>query len=263
MPDERVVAQWPGLISFWDFQEPPGRPRVAFGPQRYQLLERGSVPYAREGVFGPQSAQFGGGGWLEVPRAQGPALNIHGPDAQVTVVAWLKRTHAPGNACEAVAGVWNEHDRRQYCLFLNLGIHNSSQQVCAHVSATGGPTPGFRYCMEAAIGATHVPLDVWRCVAMSYDGTFARACLDGQLDARGDRNPARYPGGLFNAGPDGADFTVGAVARPERVDLIDGKPVASGHVQSNLFYGLLGGLAVFNRALPATEIDALADQIRG
>jgi len=148
-----------------------------------------------------------------------------------------------------------DNGKRQYCLFLNLGIWNSAEQVCAHVSSIGGATPGYRYCMDAAIGKTPVPFDQWECVGTTFDGTFARAHLNGKPDERGDRNPYRYEGGLFDGGPDGADFTVGAVARPERVDE---NRVPHGHAIANNFAGLLGGLAVFGRALTEDELAGLA-----
>jgi hypothetical protein len=250
------VQKTSGLISFWDFQG-EGPEHLAVGPGAYCLLSRGGdVPSieADGAPFGRRAMSFGSGAWLEVPRASGPLLDIHGPHAAVSLVAWIRRARNPSNACEAVAGMWNEHGKRQYCLFLNLGIHDSSQQVGAHISSIGGATPGFRYCMDAAIGSTPVPYDEWQCVAITYDGAYARSYLNGWLDKRGERNPYRYLGGIFNGGAQGADFTVGAVARPDRVEMENGQPVETGHVQSNLFYGLLGGLAVFDRALDLSEI---------
>ncbi len=250
----------PSLISFWNFQG-DGPDHAAMGSARYLLVERGgSVPVVEcEGApFGRRAVAFGAGAWLEVPRSECPALNLHGPEAEVTILAWIRRSRSPVGGCEAVAGMWNEHGRRQYCLFLNLGIHDSDQQVGAHVSSVGGPTPGYKYCMDAAIGATAVSFGEWHCVAMTYGGNSARGYLNGRLDERGTRNPYHYPGGLFDGGPLGADFTVGAVARPERVEMDNGRPVEIGHVQANLFHGLLGGLAVFARALTPGEIAELA-----
>ncbi len=155
--------------------------------------------------------------------------------------------------------MWNEHSKRQYCLFLNLRIKNSAEQVGAHISAIGSASPGEKYCMDAAIGATPVPLHVWQCVAITYDGTTARAYLNGRLDVRGDLNPYSYVGGIFDGGVDGADFTVGAVLRPEKVD--DGFQ-EHGSVFANQYYGLLGGLAVYRRALTADEIQKLSDARR-
>ena len=53
----------------------------------------------------------------------------------------------------------------------------------------------------------------------------------------------------------GADFTVGAVQRPE---IVDESFQDKGSIIGNPFYGLLGGLAVYDRALTAEEIRALA-----
>ncbi|GAT35258.1 concanavalin A-like lectin/glucanases superfamily protein [Terrimicrobium sacchariphilum] len=245
-----------GLVSFWDFQANDFG-HVAKGPCNYVLHPNGGrVPLVedRENPIGPLAAQFGSGAWLDIPRSECPRLNIHGSQASLSIIAWIKRETGPERGCEAISGMWNEHGLRQYCLFLNLGIHNSSQQVGAHVSSIGGPTPGARYCMDAAIGSTAVPFGEWQFVAMTYDGVYAAAYLNGQLDSRGERNPYHYPGGIFDGGKEGANFTVGAVARPERVVMRDGHPIEEGHVHANLFHGLVGGLAVFERALVPSEI---------
>jgi len=241
-----ALAGIPGLVCCWDFQEPTGAPRQSRGGHAYALQERnGPIERVADGVFGPFAARLNEGQWLVAPRTNCPALDLHGPAAQVTVVAWLKWNPQLRRGCEAVAGVWNETEKqRQYCLFLNLGIHNSRNQVCGHVSAIGGPTPGYRYCMDAAIGTNVVPRGVWQCVGFTYDGEFARAYLNGELDARPGLNPYRYAGGLFDGGPMGADFTVGGVSR-------------SGEM-GNWFAGTLGGLAVFQRALSDAEMRQLA-----
>jgi hypothetical protein len=236
----------PDLVAFWDFQEPAGQARLAHGRPELALREgNGPVERADTGIFGPHAAQIRRGQWLSLPRAAIAELDIHGPAAQVSVVAWVQR-HGPWSPeCEAVAGLWNEtRASRQYCLFLNLRIYESRDQVCGHISAVGGPTPGERYCMDAAIGATPVPVERWQCIAFTYDGQAARAYLQGCLDARAGRNPYPYPGGIFDGGPAGADFTVGAVHR--------------GGEMGNFFAGLLGGLAIYRRALRPEELHALA-----
>jgi hypothetical protein len=261
MPKLDLLLDIKNLICFWDFHERVGESRIASGPYNYALQEKGGVvPICDDGFFGPRCAAFGDGPWLGIDRADCPALNFRGPDARFTVIAWIKRRRVPEMewSCQAVAGMWNEHAKRQYCLFLNLRIHESAEQVGGHVSKIGGPTEGFKYCMDAAIGATPIPFDLWQCVAISYDGQFVRSYLEGRLDSRGERNPYHYPGGIFDGGNDGANFTVGAVARPEKVEMIDGRPVEIGHVQANLFQGLIGGLAVFDRALSDTEMNLLA-----
>ncbi len=258
----------PGLVAFWDFQDDSF---LAQGPSPIRLKPGGApLEAVSEGVFGPRSLRFRAegqlaSGYLSATAAEAPALNIGGPDAQVTVIAWIKREPTAYTSCQFIAGVWNEHHRRQYGMFLNLSIWNSSQQIGAHISSHGGPTPGHPYCMDVAIGATPVPLDAWHCVAMTYDGQHARAYLDGTLDVREPqgafgRNPFHYPGGLLKGS---ADFTVGAVARPATVEP-DGQGgfIEKGGLITNPFTGLLGGLALFDRALDEPALLALAAPAR-
>jgi hypothetical protein len=188
------------------------------------------------------------GGWLRLPRAELGALNLHGTEAQVTVVAHIYRLRQPTTFdCETIAGVWDESRRkRQYCLFLDLPIWDSANQVGGHVSHHGGPTPGHPYCMDAAIGATAVQWDQWSVVGFTYDGQQAMAYLDGELDTRDERNPFIYPYGLYDGGLDGADFTVGGVSR-------SGEP-------GNFFHGFISTLAVFDSALTPEEMARLATQ---
>ncbi len=239
----------PALLALWDFQEVSGEPRLSQGRARYALRER-SGPIARieGGVLGPYAARLDEGDWFSITRQEAPLLNIHGPQAQISVAAWIQRGRTATDHCEAIVGMWDETRRkRQYCLFLNLRIWESRHQVCGHVSSVGGPTPGYKYCMDASIGATPVPWDRWQFVAFTYDGEYARSFLNGKLDARGDRNPYRYPGGIFDGGADGSDFTVGGVSRSDEM--------------GNWFAGVLGGLAIFDRALSPAEIEALHREV--
>ncbi|MGE9294254.1 MAG: LamG-like jellyroll fold domain-containing protein, partial [Puniceicoccales bacterium] len=178
-------------------------------------------------------------------RAACPSLDIHGPEGRLTLVAWIRRQKTAHGGCEFVAGQWNEsHCGRQYGLFLNIGVWQQHHQVCGHLSNVGGPTPGFKYCIDGPVGATPVSCDEWAVVAMSYDGQNGYAWLDGQLDARAGLNPYSLSGGLHDGGPKGSDFTVGAVDR-------------SGEI-GNFFTGHIAGLAVYNRALSPAEIYALS-----
>ncbi|MFC4778018.1 LamG-like jellyroll fold domain-containing protein [Paenibacillus sp. GCM10023252] len=242
-----IMTSHPALVSFWDFQEEAGQARKDYGPYGYALLEGSGGPVAREedGVFGDYSARIEEGKWFHIPRASCPALNLSGPNARLTVAAWVKRGHKSNTQCEFLAGMWNETGaKRQYGLFLNLWIWDSGEQVCGHISSTGGPTEGHPWCMDASIGETRVPREEWQFVAITYDGRYVRSYLNGVLDQREIRNPYEYPGGIYEGGVDGADFTVAAVDRLGEI--------------GNFYVGSLGGLAVYEEALAEEELLALA-----
>lgn len=240
MPNISSIESLPSLISAWDFSEPKGSPRRGRGPRACDLFEGGGqVERVDGGMWSPYSALFDGSSWLQATPEQAPQLNLR---QEVTVITWIWRDSQERGECEAVAGRWLETGReRQYCLFLNLGIHNSSQQAALHVSAIGGPTPGERFCMEAAIGATPVPRSSWQCVVGTFAHGEARLYLNGALDSRERFNPYAYAGPLHAST---ADFTVGAVHR--------------GGVMGNWFRGRLGGLAVCSRALDPETIGKIS-----
>lgn len=246
----------PGLLCFWDFSENAGTPRVAKGAHAYALSEmKGAVERVDDGPFG-SAARIKKGQWFSIPRKDCPALDLHGKDARVTVVAWIKRASA--SAWQSIGGVWDEsRSKRQYFLFVSATSLTDSRtmtrsptkdRIHGHVSAVGGPTPNEKYCITYSSSATPVPLNQWVSVAMSYDGQFSRAYLNGKLDALEHSNPFPYADGLYDAGPDGADFTVGS-------NSVGGKP-------SNFFDGWIGGLAVYNRALSDDELKKLATMPR-
>lgn len=248
-----LVDAMPGLVAFWDFQTKAGARWPARGPNAPALQEmKGEVELAEGGAFGPRSAHIKRGQWLMVERSMLGRLNVHGRQAQVTVVAWVRRQAR--ESWQAIAGVWDEtRCKRQYCLFLNaprgtradeMKRYPLANRVHGHVSAVGGPTPGEEFCITYSSGATEVPMDGWHCLAMSYDGKASRVYVDGRLDALEHYNPFPYAEGLFDGGDDGAPFTVGAVHR--------------GGEWGNFFGGWLGGLAVFDRALTDEEMQKLA-----
>lgn len=196
----------PGLVSFWFFRTSSD----AFCAQHGE-------PYVLRSQAGPlevvddPGAPFGGkallleeGRWLSIPRAECPGLDIHGRDGHVTLVAWIRRERTAHGGCEFIAGQWNETRRqRQYGLFLHLGNWGRlGNRICAHISNVGGPTPGYKYCMDGGMGATEIPFDEWVVVGLSYDGQAGSAWLHGGVDFRPGLNPYPLAGGLYDGGPD-------------------------------------------------------------
>jgi len=254
------ITKTKGLVALWDFKEPSGQSRQAVGTADFPLAETGGpVPRYSEGPLSGYSAGFGQGAYLSLPNARTGALNIHGPKQGVTVVAWVNWT---GERTGFVGGMWNEYQgggKRQYGLFVSLPYYNGKDQVCGHISKTGKPTPPFPYSIDYSASKQPVPPNEWVCVAFTYDGNMIKSYVNGVFEARPaelidhTRGMTGYPDGLTQSknpyffpdgiGNNGSDFTVGAVL------------LKSG--MGNLFTGKLGGLAVFDRALSATELTRL------
>jgi len=252
-------------VAFWTFQEPTGALRMSTGRHTY-ALEDGNKSYPIErvpdGLFGPFSAFFNATAFdarLRADRDAVPALtkDIAGPNATVSLVAWVKRpwlgvgSHNFSSGC--VAGVWGDTGllARQYALYFNLGACFESEMyrhgVAAHISDSGGATPGRPYCYSAACDPRAMGAGSWHCVANVYDGVAIQAYLNASLVPNQNRtggastNPYPYAGGIYSpeaAGRPGAEFSVGV-------------SMAFGY---NQYVGLLGGLAVWDTALTSAQL---------
>lgn len=237
----------PGLVCFWHFAESSDVFPVKQGESYSLISQSGKLEVVSDSAapLGGKALDLKEGQWLNLSRRTCDALNFGGTRSDLTVFAWIKRKRASHNGCQFVAGMWNESQKgRQYGLFLNISVWQQREQVCGHLSNVGGPTPGYKYCIDGPVGATPVPHDEWATVAMSYDGMSGYAWLNGNLDVRPGLNPYSFAGGLFDGGEGGSDFTVGAVDR-------------SG-VIGNFLAAQIAGIAVYKRALSPAEIFALS-----
>jgi Concanavalin A-like lectin/glucanases superfamily len=251
-----------GLVALWDFREEAGAVRKGKGKGEFDLLEAISpMPRLNEGPVSGYSTAFDGVNYLLMPNTKTGALNIFGDNRGVTVMAWVKWT---GEQTGFVAGMWNEHEgggKRQYGLFVSLPYYNGKDQVCGHISKTGKPTPPFPYSIDYSASPQQIPKNVWVCVAFTYDGENIKSFLNGKFESRSPelidhtigfegypngliqvKNPYRYPDGIGN---NGSDFTIGAVSLKRGI--------------GNLFKGLIGGVAVYDRALSEMEINFVAN----
>ena len=257
----KKVLSTKNLIALWDFREAAGNERVSL-KGNYALAEtNGQIERNSEGPLSGYSAQFGQGPYLSLSNQKTKALNIHGQNQGVTVVAWVKWT---GEQTGFVGGMWNEYQdggKRQYGLFVSLPHYNGKNQVCGHISLTGKPTPPFPYSKDYSASEQVVPAHVWTCVAFNYDGQFIRSYVNGKFIAREkelinntkgfegypnglieSKNPYYFPDGMGN---NGSDFTVGAVLLKRGM--------------GNFFKGQIGGLAVFNRCLTDKELTSIVE----
>nr|WP_051291054.1 glycoside hydrolase family 2 [Pedobacter glucosidilyticus] len=255
------VASMKGLVALWDFKEDQNQAREAIGASNFPLKEfNGSIPRINEGPLSGFSSKFDGKTYLSLPHSETGELNIHGKDAKVTVIAWVKWT---GEQQGFVGGMWNEYQdggKRQYGLFVSLPYYNGANKVCGHISDTGKPTPPFPYSVDYSASKQEVPANEWKSVAFTYDGNYMKSFMNGVFEptepelinnTKGfkgypdgliqSKNPYYFPNGMGNLG---SDFTVGAVQ------------LKSG--MGNNFKGQIAGLAVFNRVLTDEELASLA-----
>ena len=265
----------PNLITFWDFQRSSeGSDLTSRGPYHYTLEEmNGPINREDDGIFGPSGLEIKRGQWLRIKREACPALDIHGKE-EVTIVAWIKRR--ADNHWQYIAGMWDEGDERfkgkvrgvgegaparQYALFLNghkqadyksLTRTDAHNQVHGYVSDSGGATPGRPFSFSYATGQSFIEKDTWYMIAYTYDHQALRVYVNGEVDRNGNYNPFYWDKPIHDGGKDGADFTVAQRLVPSWPDYPEGTP---GNIVG--FGGVLGGLAVYKRALEPKEIKNL------
>lgn len=251
-----------GLVAVWDFSEGAGIPRQAESNMgAFSLQEKnGTIERVAGGPLSGFAARFTGNSYLSLDSSLTGKLNIYGRGASVTVMAWVKWEGKGG----FVAGLWNETaggGKRQYGLFVNLPYYNGDSAVCGHISFTGKPTMPFLFSTDYSASPQIVPVGIWTCIAFTYDGTYIRSFLNGAFEARqpelikNTKGFPGYPNGAFQSknpyfftdgiGNNASDFTVGAVELKRGM--------------GNFFIGEIGGVAVFSRALKASEIKKLTE----
>lgn len=250
-----------GLVALWTFDEKKGDGYLSKGPFSCLLKEAGGrITSITEGPLSGKSLSLDGTAYLFIPNSETGKLNISGDKSEVTVIAWIKWS---GEQTGFVAGMWNEYEdggRRQYGLFASLPHYNGGNQVCGHISKTGHPTPPFPYSIDYSASKQKIPVNEWCCIAFTYNGKYIKSFLNGKFEAREPelidhtkgfeghpdgliqvKNPYYFPDGIGN---NGSDFTVGAVRLKTGM--------------GNFYKGLIGGIAVFDRALTEKEIRAIS-----
>jgi hypothetical protein len=235
---------------------------------------------------------------LMIPRSrlQRSPIDVHGPGQSVTLLVWLKRMPDSGN--HAVAGIWHEgtdlRDRgsaakrvepgqRQYAIFSGLAANDGAS--AAHVSENGGASFGDKYARNLSVTPEKIPIGVWTAVALVFDNRrdTVTSFVDGKASAYWIRDPASHPFFQWPAraweraeyGPP-RQFTRIRDGKLQALrvnpywfphDLYaataeSGGPFTIGRVihmgRNGTSPGLIGGVAVFDRALTARQIRKLS-----
>lgn len=253
---EKKILQTPGIVAFWDFNPNKKDSKQSRGKVVIKMIEGTTkkVSIINEGPLSGYSAYFEGDNFLYIPYKETGALNIQ--CNTVTVIAWIKWMDLKN--C-FIAGMWNEGSdggKRQYGLFVSLPYYNGLNQVCGHISKTGKPTRPFPFSIDYSASKQCVQKNKWCCVAFTYDGNHIKSYLNGVFAFRKpelinntkgfpgfpnglvkSKNPYYFPYGIGN---NGSDFTFGAVMLKKGM--------------GNFFKGLIGGIAIYNRALTDDEL---------
>ena len=283
-----IVCRMPGLVAFWTFGEPAGKPRESTGTkQKHALLEVGG-PVARVdgGPYSGSSVLFTGTQYFRIPHALLGNLDIGGVNAGVSMFAVVRMDDLSRGT--TIAGVWSEgkganddSGTRQYAMLLNMPTYGGFKQLTPHISSEGGVSrradgSGLPWCADYAASVSEVPVGEWVTLGFTYDGRFIRAYFNGLMEARtvdpvkdkrtdpyftqegvGGKsrgiNPYYHGRGIFKYDP-----ARHAQTKPDGgADFTVGARYAVGSMLKEALKGRVGGLAVFERALSDADMKKL------
>lgn len=239
---------------------------------------------------------------LVVPRARlrGSRLDVHGAQRSVTLVAWIKR--APDSGTHAIAGIWHEgtdlaergtaaqrveRGQRQYALFAGLAANPGAS--AAHVSDNGASSFGDKYARHLSVTPEKIPVGEWSCVALVFDNRrdTVTSYVDGRATEYWVTDPAKHPffqwaarawergeyrpprefvrveGGQLKAlrvNPYWFPHDLYTPAEGAGGPFTIGRVIHMGRNPTNP--GVIGGVAVFDRALAARQLRRLSELSR-
>ncbi len=233
---------------------------------------------------------------LLVPRTRlhNSGIDAKGPGRSVTLLAWVLR-HS-GN--HAIAGIWHEGTdlaanstaaarvepgMRQYALFAGLAANNGAS--AAHVSENGSSSFGDKYARNLSVTPELIP-NRWALLGLRFDNraNTVTSSLDGVETEYWIDNPDQHPffkwaakgwaEGTYQPPASFAQVVDGKLTRlkvnpfwfphdlytPPTLDR--GGPFTIGRVihssRSVGFVGLIGGIAVFDRAITPAQLRKIA-----
>ncbi|HEV2694974.1 MAG TPA: LamG domain-containing protein [Verrucomicrobiae bacterium] len=225
-----------GLIGFW-----PGNGNATDDAGNNSGTLVGSVTYATGSDL--PAFKFGSpGGSVKIPGT--PALD---PGNQVTVEFWMKAD--ADNAMDGYQGlvtsdfygveISNGYGGPMGVNFFLNTTANQAPMINGRIRRAIG-TGFYSETSDANGGGATVSADVWHHVAATYDGRLMRLYIDGKAW----RNPVAHSGRITPMSA-GSFVAIGSE---------DGRTASPDTIGNRYFRGQIANVALYNRALTATEI---------
>jgi len=213
-----------GLVSWWAAE---GNCRDEFGTNS-GTLENGAAFAA--GLVGKAFSFNGINSYVKVPKA--PSLDVGG---QFTIDFWMKP--APSNSMTSLQGLVTSD-------FYGISIGSpwyAPWGIIAYLSTDGGAS--FVHSSEGNGGGAVVSPDQWHHIAASYDGSELQLYVDGQPWGK----PVLHTGAISPM-LGGSFVAIGSE---------DGRTSGGDGIRGRYFNGLIDEVDIFDRALSASEIQAI------
>jgi len=221
------------IVALWDFSEETGESKISKVGFPYALKDGGTTisPRISGGPLSNYANSFDANKFLRLENGLVGDLNLAKFGNNVSIIVISRHTSLAGS--QFLAGMWQELDsdaRRQYGLFTSLSTYGGAEQVCGHISVSGGNSPkvltsGFLpYSRDYASNVTKLELNTWIYQSMVYNGNDIKVYVDGKFEPRPvytepapttgesltySKNPYIYTSGL-NRVTAPAGFSVGA-----------------------------------------------------
>lgn len=229
-------------------------------------------------------------------RIHGSAIDVHGKGRSVTLVVWMKRlpdsgTHAIAGIWHEGTDLKDhgtearlvERGRRQYALFGGLAANPGA--AAGHVSDNGASSFGDKYARHIGVTKDSIPMGEWAAVAMVFDNARDRVTcyVNGVAEENWVEAPQKHPffqwaaraweRGEYRPPKQYVRVNQGALSAlrvnpywfpydlysPPSVK--EGGPFTIGRVihmgRNATSPGMIGGVAVFSRALSTKELRKL------
>ncbi|NEQ78542.1 MAG: hypothetical protein F6K23_39460, partial [Okeania sp. SIO2C9] len=142
------------LICAWDFTHSQSHSELftAQYGEHYQLRSAsGTLQVITDQAAGRHGSalHLDEGQYLSIDRHSCPLLDRHGNDSVFSMLVRCRRAQkADDTYCEFIAGQWNEsNEGGQYGLFINIKVWQVADRLFGHLSNSGGPTSGYKFCM--------------------------------------------------------------------------------------------------------------------